>query len=123
MTKASEYHKQGFTCGEAMIKAYNEEHKTNIPVSLGSGMGTGFTVGSICGSVGAATVIIGALKGREDKTDVNEARQYTKELMQSVKDKYGSELCKELKKSGISCSEIIDYTYEVLNKSLDQNKK
>ncbi|WP_411679977.1 hypothetical protein [Clostridium thailandense] len=32
MTKASEYHKQGFTCGEAMIKAYNGEHNTNIKV-------------------------------------------------------------------------------------------
>ncbi len=122
MTKASEYHKQGFTCGEAVIKAYNDEHQTNIPVSLGSGMGTGFTVGSVCGSVGAATVVIGALKGREDKTDLNEARQYTKELMQSVREKYGSEICKDLKKNGVTCSEIIDYTYETLNSILDKHK-
>ena len=41
---------QGFTYGEAIIKTYNEEHNTNIPISFGSGMGTGFTVASVCGS-------------------------------------------------------------------------
>lgn len=116
MTKASEYHKQGFTCGEAMIKAYNEEHNTNIPVSIGSGMGTGFTVGSACGAVGAATVIIGALTGRENNDELNDARKYTKKLMLDVKEKYGTENCRDLKKGGVSCAEIIDYTYEVLNK-------
>lgn len=116
--KASEYHKQGFTCGEAMIKAYNDEHNTNIPISLGSGMGTGFTVGSVCGAVGAATVIIGSLKGREDSSEQNDARSYTKKLMLDVKDKFGTEICKDLKQKGVSCAEIIDYTYESLNKIL-----
>lgn len=118
MAKASEYHKQGFTCGEAMIKAYNDEHNTNIPISLGSGMGAGFTVGSVCGAVGAAAVIIGSLKGRDTNTEQNNARNYTKELMLSVKERFGTELCKDVKKNGISCAEIIEYTYENLNKML-----
>ncbi|WP_242983123.1 hypothetical protein [Clostridium drakei] len=49
---------------------------------------------------------------------VNNARKYTKELMINIKEKYGTELCRDLKKSGISCVEIIDYTYETLNKIL-----
>ena len=121
MIKASEYHKQGFTCGEAMVQTYNEEHNTNIPVGLGSGMGTGFTVGSVCGAVGAATVIIGSLKGREDKSQVNDARKYTKELMDNIKEKYGTEMCKDLKKNGVSCAEIIEYTYSALNNILKQD--
>jgi C_GCAxxG_C_C family probable redox protein len=116
MVKASEYHKQGFTCGEAMIKAYNEEHKTNIPISLGSSMGAGFTVGSVCGAVGAAAVIIGALKGRESNSELNNARKYTKELMVDIKEKYDTEMCKELKKNGIGCADIIDHTYESLKR-------
>lgn len=118
MTKASEYHKQGFTCGEAIIKTYNEEHNTNIPISLGSGMGAGFTVGSVCGAVGAATVIIGSLKGRESNDETNDARRYTKELMTDMKEKYGTEICRDLKKNGVSCAEIIEYTYENLNRIL-----
>ena len=48
MTKPSVYHSQGYNCAEALIKSYNEEHNTDIPVSLGSAMGTGMTVGSLC---------------------------------------------------------------------------
>lgn len=118
MTKASEYHKQGFTCGEAIIKRYNEEHNTNIPISLGSSMGTGYTVGSLCGSIGGAAVIIGSLRGRKNSDEKNEARGYVKELITSVKENYGTELCKDLKKKGVSCAEIIDYTYDTLNKIL-----
>lgn len=118
MTKASEYHNQGFTCGEAIIKTYNEEHNTNIPVSLGSSMGAGYTVGSLCGAVGAAAVIIGSLKGRESNEETNDARKYAKELMINVKEKYGTENCRDLKKNGVSCAEIIEYTYETLNKIL-----
>ncbi|KZL91389.1 C-GCAxxG-C-C family (seleno)protein [Clostridium magnum] len=118
MIKASEYHKQGFTCGEAIIKTYNEEHNTNIPIGLGSSMGAGYTVGSLCGAVGAAAVIIGSLKGRESSEETNEARKYAKELMINIKEKYGTEVCRDLKKNGVSCAEIIDYTYDILNKIL-----
>lgn len=120
MNKASEYHKQGFTCGEAVIKAYNEKNNTNIPVGLGSGMGTGFTVGSVCGAVGAAAVIIGSLRGRESNTEQNEARALTNQLMKDVREKYGAETCKELKKNGISCAEIIEHTFESLNEIVNK---
>lgn len=118
MKKTSEYRGQGFTCSEAIIKAYNEEHNTNIPISLGSGFGAGVAVGSLCGAVGAAVVVIGSLKGRESSDEANEAKKYAKELMISIKEKYGTEICKELKQNNVSCAEIIDYTYETLNKIL-----
>lgn len=116
MKKPSELHKEGYNCAEAVIKAYNEKYGTSIPVSIGSGMGTGFTVGSVCGAVGAATAIIGYVKGREDNKEENKARGITKELMNSVVETYGSELCKDLKKNKISCAEIIEFTFEQLNK-------
>ena len=48
MTKSSVYHGQGYTCAEALIKSYNDEHNTDIPIALGSGMGVGMKVGSLC---------------------------------------------------------------------------
>jgi len=115
MTKASEYHKQGYTCGEAIIKAFNEAHNTDIPIGIGSSMGLGFTAGSLCGAVGGASAVIGYLRGRETNTETNAARGLTKELMTDVKEKFATELCRELKKNKISCAEVIDHTYKTLN--------
>ena len=78
MTRPSEYHKEGYTCAEAIIKSYNEEHNTDIPVSLGSGMGTGVTVGSLCGAVNGAVLVLGYLKGREESSQANDARAYSR---------------------------------------------
>lgn len=122
MTKPSEYHKQGYTCGEAIIKSYNEEHGTNIPVSLGSAMGTGFTVASLCGAIGGAGAIIGIEKGRMSNEESNKARTINRELMNSINSQYNTTICKDLKKNKVSCAEIIDYTYENLKKVLNKEE-
>lgn len=119
MTKPSTYHGQGYTCAEALIKSYNEEFNTDIPVSIGSGMGVGMTVGSICGAVNAGVVVIGYLKGRGSQLDQNSARKYSKALMTKIRERYNTEICKELKQNKVSCSEIIDFTYDALKEVLD----
>ncbi|MGL4742003.1 MAG: C-GCAxxG-C-C family (seleno)protein [Sarcina sp.] len=120
MTRPSEYHKQGYTCGEAIIKSYNEEFGTNIPISLGSAMGTGFTVGSLCGSIGAAGAIIGIQKGRDSNEKENEARALNRELMTKINKEFNTPICKELKKNKVSCATIIDYTYDNLKETLQE---
>lgn len=119
MTKPSVYHKEGYNCAEAIIKSYNEEHNTDIPVALGSGMGVGMTVGSICGAVNAAAMVVGYIKGRESKDEKNEARNYSRELMTRIRDKYNTEICAVLKNNKVSCGEIIDFSYEALNEILN----
>lgn len=118
MEKPSQYHKNGYTCGEAIIKAYNEKNNKNIPISLGSGMGTGFTVGSTCGAVGAAAVIIGYEKGRSSNEEENEARKLTRQFMENIKEKYSTITCKELKQNKVTCEQIIEASFENLNKLL-----
>ena len=119
MTKPSIYHSQGYNCAEAIIKSYNEEFNTNIPIAMGSGMGTGMAVGSLCGAVNAAVLVAGFLKGREDNESPNEARKCAKELLKKVREQYDSEICTNLKKNKISCSEIIDFSYNALKEVLD----
>ena len=46
------------------------------------------------------------------------ARKYTRQLMDIIREKYGTELCKELKKQGVTCFEIIDNTYDALEEVL-----
>ena len=122
MTRPSVYHIQGYTCAESLIKSYNEEHNTDIPVSIGSGMGVGMTVGSICGAVNAAVVVIGYLKGRDNKLDQNDARKYSKALMTKVRERYNTEICSQLKRNKVGCGEIIDFSYDALNEILDSEK-
>lgn len=120
MIKPSEYHSQGYNCAESIIKSYNKEYNTDIPVALGSGMGTGVAVGSLCGAVNAAVLIIGYLKGRENRLDKNEARMYSKELMNRIREKYNSEICLDLKKSKVGCGEIINFSYDALKDILSK---
>lgn len=118
MTKPSFYHSQGYNCAESIIKSYNEEFNKEIPVSMGSAMGTGASVGSLCGAVNACVMVVGYIKGRESNLDVNQSRVYSKMLMNKIRENYKSEICIDLKKSGVSCDEIIDFSYEVLKEIL-----
>ncbi|MGL4976772.1 MAG: C-GCAxxG-C-C family (seleno)protein [Cetobacterium sp.] len=123
MDKKVEYIKGQLNCAESIIASFNKNNGTTIPVALGSGMGTGVTVGSLCGAVNAAVLVIGFLKGRETHLEENKARVLSNELLKDIKTKYNSELCIDLKKSGTSCAEIVAYTYEKLEAILKENKE
>ncbi|MCH3965958.1 MAG: C-GCAxxG-C-C family protein [Clostridium sp.] len=118
MKKVLEFHKEGYNCAESIVKAINEEKETNIPVSIASPFGSGMTVGTTCGAVTGALMALGSIKGRETSKESNETREITKEVMNRVKEKYGTFECSKLKKKGISCDEIIEYTYEILRECL-----
>lgn len=114
-----DYVKGQLNCAESVIDAFNKNNKVNIPVALGSGMGSGATVGSLCGAVNAAVLIIGFLKGRESYSEENNARPLSNQLLKEIKEKFDSEICIDLKKSGVSCEEIVTFTYEKLEKILN----
>ncbi|AOR23650.1 C-GCAxxG-C-C family (seleno)protein [Clostridium taeniosporum] len=114
MTCASKYLSEGYNCAESLIKFYNEEHNQSIPLGLGSCMGGGAGIGSLCGAINAGIVIIGFLKGRHNNTEVNIARDYSKEFITKIKEKYSTDICRDLKANKISCGEIVDFSYNTL---------
>ena len=118
MDKSVNFHKQGYNCGEAIIKAVNESKGIDIPVSIGSALGGGMCVGSVCGAVAAGTMSIGFLKGRRDASEVNQARQCTRNFMNDIEEKYGTYICIELKEKGVSCDEIIAYVENYLEREV-----
>lgn len=118
MNRAVEFHKEGYNCAESIIKAINDEKKLNIPVAVATPFGGGMNVGNTCGAITGALMAIGALKGRESSLEANETRNITKEVMDKIKDRYETFQCIELKKKGVSCDEIIEYAYDVLQKSI-----
>lgn len=103
-----------------MACAFNEEHGTNYPVSLGSGLGAGAYCGSLCGSVSMSAILIGLQVGRQEPGQPNAAAPLIRELIQAFREKFGTELCAGLKKNNISCAEILDFTQEKLNELLQK---
>ncbi|WP_070110235.1 C-GCAxxG-C-C family (seleno)protein [Clostridium acetireducens] len=118
MDKASNFKKEGYNCCESIIKAVNEDRDVNIPISVGTPFGGGMSVGHTCGAITGAIIALGFLKGRNDLTEKNTASKYSSEIMKSVKEKYGTYNCRDLKKKGVSCEEIIDFAYDELKKIL-----
>jgi ribosomal protein S17E len=49
-----------------------------------------------------------------------EDNYYARELMKRVRERYNSEICKDLKQNKIGCAEIIDFTYDALNDILSK---
>ena len=120
MSKAVKYHGQGYNCAESIIKAFNDETDANISVSIASPFGSGMTVGFTCGAITGAIMAVGAVCGREEASEQNESRQYARGLMRQIKEKYGTYECIELKKKGVSCDEIIAYSYQLLQAQIMQ---
>ncbi|EJO5346551.1 C-GCAxxG-C-C family protein [Clostridium botulinum] len=114
MSRVLEIHKEGFNCAESIIKALNEEKNLNIPVSVASPFGGGMTVGSTCGAITGGLMALGAIKGREECKSKNQSMAFAKQVMLKVKDRYNTFDCRELKKKGISCDEMIEFVYNTV---------
>ena len=115
MDKVLEFRKEGYNCAESIIKAFNEDTNLDIPVSMASPFGGGMAVGGTCGAITGTLMAVGALKGRNTSEEKNNSRTLTKEVITTVKEKYGTIECIELKKKGVTCEEIIKFTYDILS--------
>lgn len=122
MKKVLDFHKEGYNCSESIIKAINEENNLDIPVSIATPFGGGMSVGTTCGAITGAMMVLGATKGREDAKDPNEARKYGRLLMNKIKEEYGTFDCIELKRKGVSCDEIIEYAYDALKEIMNEKE-
>ena len=114
----SDYFMEGLNCAESVIKAYNEEFGTDIPIRVASGLGGGCAVGNLCGAVNGACICASFAKGRDDIGQENPAKTYTKKIMQKTIEHYGTTECKSLKKDRVGCKEIVDFSYEALKEAL-----
>ncbi|MGL5271268.1 MAG: C-GCAxxG-C-C family protein [Selenomonadaceae bacterium] len=108
MAKAEEYHKKGYNCAESMLKAFHDvEGQKIVPVEFGSAFGGGMGIGATCGAVTGSMLILGAIMGRKSLDIPNESREYARRLLMKVKDRYGTYNCKDLKRKGVACKDII----------------
>ncbi|NRT70608.1 C_GCAxxG_C_C family probable redox protein [Clostridium beijerinckii] len=93
MNKVIEFHKEGYNCAESILKAFNEDTGSEIPIAIASPFGGGMTIGSTCGAITGTLMAVGALKGRNSSEEKNNSRVLTKEIINKVKEKYGTLEC------------------------------
>jgi len=97
--KATEYHKSGFHCAEAVSKTiaemFGKYSSLDIPkVATAFGGGIGRSKDEICGGLAGAFIALGFLYGR-DKSDSNwdETADIAAKLRQTFIEKYGTTKC------------------------------
>lgn len=101
---ALKYFRNGYNCGEVMLKAFNEAHNLGYPAdaykaATGFGLGLGGS-GCVCGSVTGAVMVLGLICGR-NKIFESERTVYTavNELHRRFTEKHKCLCCRALTKN------------------------
>ncbi|URZ04579.1 C-GCAxxG-C-C family (seleno)protein [Clostridium felsineum] len=118
MKKVVQFKRQGYNCAESIIKTIDEEKGMNIPVCMATPFGSGMSVGGTCGAITGALMVIGAAKGRKSGEEEIRTRKLSREIINQIKERYGTTQCIELKKKGVTCDEIIEFSYDILDKNI-----
>lgn len=113
--EATELFKSGFHCSQSVFAVFSEEFGVSRDLALkiaapfGGGLGG---LGSTCGALTGALMIIGLKYGNTSPTDIDaktRTRDKTRELIEMFRNAHGSCLCNDLigfDRSGMSPVEI-----------------
>lgn len=101
--KAGEYFKQGYNCAEAVFRAYLDlipndfgPDAARLATAMGGGLGR---AGCACGALTGAEMVLGMIAGRDSASeDLNRVYQFSGELHDRFKAKFGSTCCRSLNK-------------------------
>ena len=119
-----EYKHNGFNCWQAVLMAYSDllNIDKDTLMNLGSGFGLGMgcmegSCGALCGAIASAGLIH---KG-------NNSRIFSKQILNSFKEKCGGTICKELKgietgKMLCSCDDCVKNAIVALSETIAVEK-
>ena len=122
---ATEYHEKGFNCAQAVLCANcahtGLDEKTSLAVS--GGFGGGLRCGEVCGAVSGAVMAMGMCCQYIDSSEL-EAKEKIAELARYItgtfEKNFGALRCADLKASGISCAELIEYAAELAENTIKE---
>lgn len=119
--KATELHDSGFNCAQSVLCACGKYTRLDdaSALAVSGGLGGGVRCGEICGAISGAVMAIGLVYPYNDKdnTDTKDRiAALTRECTGAFTNEFGMVRCAELKESGFSCSELIEYAAELAEK-------
>lgn len=132
---AGQRFKEGYNCAEAILRAFAETYELNVnddAYKMVSGFGGGVGhAGCMCGALTAATMVLGLLEGRSDKSQSrNTIYESTGEFHRLFSEQFGATCCRilnphpfETKEHMRNCLKLTGNTAELLNQYIEQRKK
>lgn len=115
--KALDYFGRHFHCSQAVLAAYADECglTEEQALKLGGCFGSGMRKGEVCGACTGALMVLGALYGQCDETDL-ESRELSNrvndEMMDGFAEKMGSCLCRDILGCDVRTEEGIRFARE-----------
>ena len=125
--KATVLHESGLNCAQSVLGALGMytglDEKTAL--SVAAGFGGGVSCGEICGAASGAVMALGLMHPcgtADDAAARAKVRRQAAEFNRNFREHFGCIRCIDLKRSGKSCAELIEYAAE-LAKNMIQNDK
>lgn len=124
---AARLHGEGFNCAQSVLGACGEYTGLDdkAALALAGGLGGGVRCGEICGALTGAVMAVGLANPYTDGAD-SEARtkiaKLTKDCTSRFKDEFGCLRCLDLKRSGHSCDTLIEYSAQLAEDIINDNK-
>jgi len=132
---AGQRFKEGYNCAEAILRAFAETYgfsmnEDSYKMVSGFGGGVGHA-GCMCGALTAATMVLGLLEGRSDKSQSrNTVYECTGEFHRLFSERFGATCCRilnphpfETKEHMRNCLKLTGNTAELLNQYIEERKK
>ncbi|MCR4963509.1 MAG: C-GCAxxG-C-C family protein [Firmicutes bacterium] len=115
--KALDYFSRKYHCSQAVLAAFADQCglTEDQALRLGGCFGSGMRKGEVCGACTGALMVLGALYGQSDETDIQsreQANQVNDEMMNRFAEQAGSYLCKDILGCDPSTKEGIAYARE-----------
>ena len=112
--KALSYFSEKFHCSQSVLAAFADECglTEEKALKLGACFGGGMRKGEVCGACTGALMVLGAVYGQSDSSDIDSrmlANKVNDEMMERFAEKCGSYICNDLLKCDISTPEGAEY--------------
>lgn len=125
--RATELHESGFNCAQSILCACGKYTGLDdaSALAVSGGFGGGVRCGEICGALSGAVMAIGLANpyNNVDDTDAKDKiAALTRKCTGEFENEFGALRCADLKESGFSCSELIEYAAELAEKIISENK-
>lgn len=124
--RADGLHKMGFNCAQSVLCACGKytglDDKTALAVS--GGFGGGVRCGEICGAISGAVMAVSTCFPYNDCDDLqakDRIARLTKQVTGEFVNRFACVRCLDLKKAGISCTELIMFGAEIAEEIIKNN--